>query len=116
MMIMMICWFANHIFNELCSFRPGTVNMFRKMVGLPLRVIAESHRVRGRKMTNHTYIVIVTVFKTIQRKVPFQILLTIIYFHIMLSDAYFIFLSMMMIRRRRIDYMNLELTTPNSGN
>ena len=26
-------------------------------------------------MTNHTYIVVVTVFKTIQSKVPFQILL-----------------------------------------
>ena len=91
MMIMMMGWFANYIFNALCSLRPVTVNIFRKMVGLPLRVIAKSHRVRGRKMTNHTYIVIVTVFKTIQRKVHFQILLTIIYFHIMLSDAYFIF-------------------------
>jgi len=26
--------FANYIFNELCSFGPGTVNIFRKMVGL----------------------------------------------------------------------------------
>ena len=27
--------FANHIFNELCSFGPGTINIFRRMVGLP---------------------------------------------------------------------------------
>jgi hypothetical protein len=27
--------FASYIFNELCSFGPGTANTFRKMVGLP---------------------------------------------------------------------------------
>ena len=27
--------FANYIFNELCSFGPGSVNIFRKIFGLP---------------------------------------------------------------------------------
>jgi hypothetical protein len=27
--------FANYIFNELCSFGPGTANIFRRMIGLP---------------------------------------------------------------------------------
>jgi hypothetical protein len=31
----MMMSFANYIFNELCSFGPGTVNVFRKMVRLP---------------------------------------------------------------------------------
>jgi hypothetical protein len=34
MMIMMI-GVCKLFFNKLCSFRPGTVNIFRKMVGLP---------------------------------------------------------------------------------
>jgi hypothetical protein len=35
LMMIIMMGVANYIFNELCSFGPGTANIFRKVVGLP---------------------------------------------------------------------------------
>ena len=69
MMIMMI-GFANYTFNELYSFGPVTANIFRKMVGFQKPSLAKM-----RKMTNHTYIVVITSSRIIiQTRVIFYFL------------------------------------------
>jgi hypothetical protein len=59
---------------DYAGFGPRTANIFRRMVGCQRR--RGLRRTRTMKMTNHTYIVVVTSISStiIQTRVPFQIL------------------------------------------
>jgi hypothetical protein len=73
LMMIMMMGVANYIFNELCSFGPGTANIFRKVVGL-LEVVWSKDDVKDRTGgDDKSYLHSNSSNKTIiQSKVPFQ--------------------------------------------